>query len=142
MAEAKDPVESHTLRRGNLFINDVREEGSESEGEEGGEEDEMGEGDAERITEVKWAIPSWLFSCRGAVSAVIGEHVYLPWEKYGWQLGKITHVITADTRRLFKKVNFRIVWADRSKGPCKLDAKSYASGTSEQYSSWVVLRKS
>ena len=69
MAEAKDPVESHTLRRGNLIINDVREEGSESEGEEGGEEDEMGEDDAEGITEVKWAIPSWLFSCRGAVSA-------------------------------------------------------------------------
>ena len=57
VAEAKDPVESHTLRRGNLIINDVREEDSESEGEEGGEEDEMGEGDAEGITEVKWAIP-------------------------------------------------------------------------------------
>ena len=68
-SEAKDPVESHMLRRGNLIINDVREEDSESEGEEGGEEDEMGEDDAEGITEVKWAIPSWLFSCRGAVSA-------------------------------------------------------------------------
>ena len=123
----------------------MREEGSESEGEEGGEEDEMGEGDAEGITEVKWAIPPG-FSVAEEPSqldeSLIGEHVYLCWEKYDWQLGKITHVITADTRRLFKKFNFRIVWADRSKGPCKLDAKSYASGPSEQYKSWVVLRKS
>ena len=38
--------------------------------------------------------------------------VYTRWETYGWQLGKITGVVTEATPRLFKKSNFRLVWAN------------------------------
>ena len=38
------------------------------------------------------------------------------WEKYGWQLGRITDIVTNATPRVFKKFNYRIIWADGSKG--------------------------
>ena len=41
------------------------------------------------------------------------------WETYGWQMGKITGMVTSGTPRLIKKF-YRIVWADGSKGPAKL----------------------
>ena len=47
--------------------------------------------------------------------SLIGEQIYMRWETYGWQLGKITDVITNETPRLFKKFNFRCVWADKTK---------------------------
>ena len=50
------------------------------------------------------------------------EYVYnMRWEEIGWQLGKITDIITDATPRLFKSgFNFRIIWADKHKGPAKL----------------------
>ena len=41
------------------------------------------------------------------------------WEKYGWQLGRITDIVTNATPRVFKKFNYRIIWADGSKGPAQ-----------------------
>ena len=34
------------------------------------------------------------------------------WEEYGWQLCRITDIITNATPRVFKKFNYRIIWAD------------------------------
>ena len=47
------------------------------------------------------------------------------WEKYGWQLGRITDIVTDATPRVFKKYNYRIIWADGSKGPAKLSVENY-----------------
>ena len=41
------------------------------------------------------------------------------WEKYGWQLGRITDIVTDATPDVFKKFNYSITWADGSKGPAK-----------------------
>ena len=49
------------------------------------------------------------------------------WETYGWQMGKITGMVTSGTPRLIKKFNYRIVWADGSKGPAKLQVDNYAA---------------
>ena len=35
-------------------------------------------------------------------SSLINSHVFMRWEKYGWQLGKTTEIITRSTPRLFK----------------------------------------
>ena len=51
------------------------------------------------------------------------------WEKYGWQLGRITDIVTDATPRVFKKFNYRITWADGSKGPAR-------------YNSWAILSSS
>ena len=51
---------------------------------------------------------------------LVGSSVYMRWEKYGWQLGRITDIVTDATPRVFKKFNYRITWADGSKGPAKL----------------------
>ena len=61
------------------------------------------------------------------------------WEKFGWQLGKVTAIITNATPRLFKNFNFRVVWADGSKGPTKLAVDNYGIGTHASYNSWVIL---
>ena len=74
-------------------------------------------------------------------SSLVGEFVYLRWEHYGWQLGKITDQITNSTPRLFKKFNYRITWSDNSKGPSKLAAESYAYGADARYNSWVILKQ-
>ena len=50
------------------------------------------------------------------------------WETYGWHMGKITGIVTSVTPRLVKKCNYRIVWADGSKGPAKLQVKTMAMG--------------
>eukprot|EP00966_Prymnesium_polylepis_P278751 6439727-Prymnesium_polylepis.1 len=94
-----EQVEKHTLRRGNLIFRDVTEEGgeeSEEEGEEGGKEGEEGEegeegasGDA-RVTEVKWSVPDGFKVAEEPAKldgSLVGEFVYLRWERYGWQLG-------------------------------------------------------
>ena len=47
---------------------------------------------------------------------------YMRWELYGWQMGKITGLVTNATPRLVKKFNYRIVWADtaaRDRPSCK-----------------------
>ena len=65
--------------------------------------------------------------------------VYMRWELYGWQMGKITGLVTNATPRLVKKFNYRIVWADGSKGPAKLQIDNYGHGPHTCYNSWVVL---
>ena len=158
-AAAKDPltdqVEKHTLRRSSLIFQDVTEEGDgESEDEEGwdedaevaeedGEEGEEGAGDRRRVTEVKWSIPDGFKVADEPAKLdehLVGEYVYLRWEQYGWQLGKITGLITNSTPRLFAKFNYRISWADNSKGPSKLGVESYAYGADARYNSWVILK--
>ena len=42
------------------------------------------------------------------------------WPDYGWQLGKVYEQITNVNPRLFKKYNYRVVWADTAKGPTSL----------------------
>ena len=54
------------------------------------------------------------------------------WEKYGWQLSRITNMFTNSSPtprpRVFKKFNYRIIWADGSKGPAKLSVENMAMG--------------
>ena len=132
----------------------LREDGgsdSEGEGEAGeGEEiqddeesgEEGGEGQAKRIKEVKWSVPDG-FEVAGEPAALdstlVGKHVYMRWETYGWQLGKITAVVTKDTPRLFKSFNFRCIWADGKSGPAKLGVDNYAYGPDARLNSWVIL---
>ena len=54
-------------------------------------------------------------------------------------MGKITGMVTSATRRLVKKFNYRIVWADGSKGPAKLQVDNYGHGSHARYNSWVIL---
>ena len=146
----QEQVEKHTLRRGNLIFHDVTEEGEEelSEEEAGevvgeGEEGEEGAGGA-HVTEVKWSVPEGFKVADEPAkldSSLVGEYVYLRWEMYGWQLGKIAGVITKSTPQLFKKFNYRIAWADGSKGPSKLAVESYAQGSDARYNSWVILKR-
>ena len=73
--------------------------------------------------------------------SLVGGSIYLRWEEYGWQLGKITDTITDATPRLVRKFNYRIVvWADGSKGPAKLAVANYGYGTHAAYNSWVILQ--
>ena len=73
------------------------------------------------------------------VNVLIGKTVFMNWETYGWQLGKITDVVDRSTPRLFAKYNFRVVWADRSKGPAKLAVDNYGGGSTARLNSWVLL---
>ena len=111
-------------------------EGEEGEGE--GEEDEGGG----RIQEVKWSVPDG-FQVANEPEALdkslVGEQIYMRWETYGWQLGKITDIITKDTPRLIKKFNYRCMWADGSKGPAMLGVQNNAYGPDAHFNSWVVL---
>ena len=74
---------------------------------------------------------------------LIGETVYMRWETYGWQLGKITGVVTEATPRLFNKYNFRLAWSGRTsrQGPGSLTVKNYAYGPDARLNSWVILKK-
>ena len=115
----------------------------EEEDEDEGEEAEEGAGDGSpQVREVKWSVPAGFEVAEEPAKldeSLVGKHVYLRWEKYGWQLGKITGVITRSTPQLFKKFNFRITWADNTKGPSKLEAESHAHGSDARYNSWVIL---
>lgn len=55
------------------------------------------------------------------------------------QLGKIYETVTSVTPRLFKKFNYRIKWADNSKGPASLKVDNYAHGEDAALDSWVQL---
>ena len=95
------------------------------------------------MTEVKWSIPDGFKVADEPAeldARLVGEYVYLRWERYGWQLGKITGEITRSTPRLFLKFNYRITWADNSKGPSKLGVETYAHGVDARYNSWVILK--
>ena len=49
------------------------------------------------------------------------------------------HRVTSGTPRLIKKFNYRIVWADGSKGPAKLQVDNYGHGSHARYNSRVIL---
>ena len=66
---------------------------------------------------------------------LVGSSVYMRWEKYGWQLGRITDIVTNATPRVF---NYRIIWADGSKGPAKLCVENYGHGSDARYNSWAI----
>ena len=128
----------------------MREDGSDPESESGGEQEAEGQEGADGhqagVREVEWSVPdgftlgdepdTYMYSTN-----LVGEYVYMRWEKYGWQLGKINGVITNANPRLYKKFNFRVTWADGSKGPCKLDVHSYAHGSDARLNSWVILKE-
>ena len=58
-----------------------------------------------------------------------------------WQLGKVYEQITNANPRLFKKFNYRVVWADTAKGPTSLRVENYAHGSDAALDSWVVLER-
>ena len=58
------------------------------------------------------------------------------WEEYGWQLCRITDIITNATPRVFKKFNYRIIWADggSNQGASKkLSVENYRHGSDACY---------
>ena len=145
-----DPYQKYTLRRGNLIFNDNTEGGgSDESGGEGQGEELLDEEEAEELSgggvdEVKWSVPAG-FQVSPEPSkldaSLVGEHVYMRWEIYGWQLGKITDEITNATPRLVKKFNYRIVWSDGKKGPAKLAVSNYGHGEAARFDSWVILQQ-
>jgi hypothetical protein len=68
--------------------------------------------------------------------------VYTRWETYGWQLGKITGVVTEATPRLFKKSNFRLVWANNRqtsrRGQAYKSHRKKTMPTVQMRNSWVI----
>ena len=114
-----------------------------SEGEEGGEEaDSSDEAAGTGVAEITWEVPSgFTVADEPAMLDVrlVGKSVYMRWEKFGWQLGKIYEQITRSTPRLYAKFNYRIVWSDGARGPAKLAVDNYAFGEHAAYSSWVIL---
>ena len=52
-------------------------------------------------------------------ASIVGKHIYMRWKDYGWQLGKVYEQFTNANPRLFKKFNYRVVWADTAKGPTR-----------------------
>ena len=94
--------------------------------------------------EVQWAVPEGFTIASEPEtlgSSLVGEMIYMRWEKpYGWQVGKVTDVITRSTPRLVQKFSRRVVWADGSKGPSKLAVENYGGGPNAKYNMWVVLK--
>ena len=60
------------------------------------------------------------------MKSLVGSMIYLRWKDYGWE------PITKATPRLFKKFNYRISWADSSKGPASLRVENCAHGVTEK----------
>ena len=80
------------------------------------------------------------------LTIVLDAHVYIRWQKYGWQLGKIYSVITNATPRLVKKftLSHRLVRRQcaSSKGPAaSLAIDNYGFGESARFDSWVILKR-
>ena len=63
------------------------------------------------MKDVSWSVPDG-FEVADEPSklddTLVGSSVYMRWEKYGWQLGRITDIVTDATPRVFKKFNYRI----------------------------------
>ena len=121
-------------------------DGEEGGGEGGGEGEEEGEeeGGGGRIIEVKWSVPGGFEVAdepEALDDSIVGKTIYMRWEKYGWQLGKILEKLTNRTPRLVLKFNYRIVWSDGSKGPAKLGVDNYGHGADARYDSWVILQQ-
>ena len=77
-------------------------------------------------------------------ASLVDSHVYMRWEKHGWQLEKINDIITRSTPRLFKQYNFRLVWADgqnfRSGQAKRRKLRIRGFGPHARYNSWVILK--
>ena len=121
-------------------------EGDDEEGEEEGGEEADGEQAApvRGRKEVRWAVPEGFQVANEPDKlddSLVGMCIYMRWEVYGWQLGKITDTITSATPRLAKKFNYRIMWADGHKGPAKLAVDNYGYGTHAAFNSWVILQQ-
>ena len=94
------------------------------------------------MKEVKWSVPDgFKIAPEPAIldGSLVDSAVYMRWETYGWQIGKITGSVTNATPRLVKKFNYRIVWADGTKGPAKLQVDNYGHGPHARHNSWVNL---
>ena len=108
-------------------------------------EGEEGQVRSRGVKEVSWSVPDG-FEVADEPSklddTLVGSSVYMRWEKYGWQLGRITDIVTNATPRVFKKFNYRIIWADGSKGPAKLCVENYGHGSDARYNSWAILSSS
>ena len=93
------------------------------------------------VTAVKWRVPNGFTVAPRPPTidkACVGRFVYLNWKSYGWQMGKVTSLVTKATPRLFKKFNVRVTWAD-GEGCAMLDLKSYKSGEGAPIDSWVFM---
>ena len=80
----------------------------------------FGEGIARGVVPLRWSVPDGFQVADEPAkldASLVDNHVYMRWEQFGWQLGKINGIIIRSTPRLFKQYNFRLVWADGSKGP-------------------------
>lgn len=70
--------------------------------------------------------------------ALATEHFNMNCSDFGWQLGRVTALITSATPRLFKRFNVHVLWQD-GHGPCNLNLACYRHGTSAEVDSWVFL---
>ena len=116
-------------------MDDAPSSGSESE-------DEAAATTETSYSEVKWNLPAGFTLGKEPSkldNSLVGQWIYLRWKGYGWQLGKIYETVTRATPRLFKKFNYRIQWADNSKGPASLTVDNYAHGEDAALDSWVLL---
>mmetsp|Transcript_20190 Transcript_20190/g.48437 ORF Transcript_20190/g.48437 Transcript_20190/m.48437 type:complete len:137 (+) Transcript_20190:335-745(+) len=114
-----------------------------SEGEESGEENSEEDADAGDEQSVRWYLPAGFQIARKPSSidvSCVGKLVFFHWEKFGWQLGKVTELITAATPRLMRNFNVRVAWAD-GRGPTMLDLDMFQSGDDAPTNSWVFLEK-
>ena len=86
----------------------MREDGSDPESGSGGEQEAEGQEGADGhqagVREVEWSVPDGFTlgdepdtSMYSTCTNLVGEYVYMRWEKYGWQLGKIADMITVPT---------------------------------------------
>ena len=114
-------------------MDDARSSSSESEADDPA---------ADPPSEVKWNLPTGFTLGKEPSKlddSLVGSWIYLRWKGYCWQLGKIYETVTRATPRLFKKFNYRIQWADNTKGPASLKVDNYAHGEDAAFDSWVLL---
>ena len=105
-------------------------------------ESEADDAAADPPSEVKWNLPKGFTLGKEPSkldASLVGSWIYLRWKSYGWQLGKIYETVTIARPRLFKKFNYRVQWADNSKGPASLKVDNYAHGEDAALDSWVLL---
>ena len=102
--------------------------------------------------EVSWSVPDgfevanepskYRPSSMTAWLAAVCACIHVRWEKYGWQLGRITDTVTNATPRGFKNLNYRIIWADGTqKGPAKLSVENYGHASDARYNSWAIVSR-
>lgn len=131
------------MPRGNLIVDDVPADLSDDAGSTSASDaGELSDPDDE-VEAISWSIPRG-FKVAPKPSAIneqcVGLMVYMKWEKFGWQLGKVTDLITSATPRLARSFNVRVSWSD-GRGPCKLDLNIYAHGDDAPENAWVFLEQ-